>query len=86
MKKGTIKKYVLNFAPLFGLIALVAAFFCLGTIKDINIAYGLKSVLNQSIVVAVVATGAIFIYTLGSFDISLGASVAVSALAWRDGL
>ncbi len=80
MKKGTIKKYVLNFAPLFGLIALVAAFFCLGTIKDINIAYGLKSVLNQSIVVAVVATGAIFIYTLGSFDISLGASVAVSAL------
>ena len=80
MKKEKIKKYILNFAPLFGLVALVAAFFILGTMKDINIAYGLKSIINQSVVVAVVATGAIFIYTLGSFDISLGASVAVSAL------
>ena len=80
MKKEKMKTYILNFAPLFGLIALVAAFFILGTIKDINIAYGLKSIINQSVVVAVVATGAIFIYTLGSFDISLGASVAVSAL------
>ncbi|MDE7284545.1 MAG: inner-membrane translocator [Lachnospiraceae bacterium] len=48
--------------------------------RDINISYGLKSIINQSVVVAVVATGAIFIYTLGSFDISLGASTAVSAL------
>ena len=80
MKKEKIKKYILNFAPLFGMVALVAAFFILGTMKDINIAYGLKSIINQSVVVAVVATGAIFIYTLGSFDISLGASVAVSAL------
>lgn len=80
MKKEKMKKYLLNFAPLFGLVALVAAFFILGTIKDINITYGLKSIINQSVVVAVVATGAIFIYTLGSFDISLGASVAVSAL------
>ncbi len=70
----------MNLAPAFGLVALFAAFLALGTWKDINVAYGLKSILNQSIVVAVVATGAIFIYTLGSFDISLGASTAVSAL------
>lgn len=80
MKKEKMKKYILNFAPLFGLVVLVAAFFILGTINDINITYGLKSIINQSVVVAVVATGAIFIYTLGSFDISLGASTAVSAL------
>ena len=35
---------------------------------------------NQSVVVALVATGAVFIYTLGSFDISLGAATGVSAL------
>lgn len=80
MGKANIKKYIMNLAPAFGLVVLFAAFLILGTWKDINVAYGLKSILNQSIVVAVVATGAIFIYTLGSFDISLGASTAVSAL------
>ncbi len=80
MNKKNIGKYIMNLAPLFGLIALFATFMIVGTAKDINITYGLKSIVNQSVVVAVVATGAIFIYTLGSFDISLGASTAVSAL------
>ena len=80
MKKNQLKKYIMYLAPLFGLVVLFAAFLILGKIQDINISYGLKSIINQSVVVAVVATGAIFIYTLGSFDISLGASVAVSAL------
>lgn len=80
MSKNKIKKYMMNLTPLFGLIALFAAFLIIGTMRDINISYGLKSIINQSVVVAVVATGAIFIYTLGSFDISLGASTAVSAL------
>lgn len=80
MKKNKLKSYMMNLTPLFGLAALFAAFLILGTMRDINISYGLKSIINQSVVVAVVATGAIFIYTLGSFDISLGASAAVSAL------
>lgn len=75
-----VKKTIMNLAPMAGLLILVIAFLAIGTVKDINIPYGIQSVLNQSIVVAVVATGAVFIYTLGSFDISLGASVAVSAL------
>ena len=80
MKTNRIKKYIMNLTPLFGLLALFVAFLVIGTMQDINVAYGLKSIINQSVVVAVVATGAIFIYTLGSFDISLGASTAVSAL------
>lgn len=80
MKTDGIKKYIMNLTPLFGLIALFIAFLVIGTMQDINISYGLRSIINQSVVVAVVATGAIFIYTLGSFDISLGASTAVSAL------
>ena len=80
MSKNKIKKYIMNLTPLFGLIALFAAFLIIGTMRDINVSYGLKSIINQSVVVAVVSTGAIFIYTLGSFDISLGASTAVSAL------
>lgn len=80
MKTNRIKKYIMNLTPLFGLLALFVAFLVIGTMQDINVSYGLKSIINQSVVVAVVATGAIFIYTLGSFDISLGASTAVSAL------
>lgn len=80
MRDSKIKKYIMNLTPLFGLIALFAAFLVIGTMRDINVSYGLKSIINQSVVVAIVATGAIFIYTLGSFDISLGASTAVSAL------
>lgn len=67
-------------APLIGLITLIAAYFIIGSSKDINISYGIKAIINQSVVIAIVATGAVFIYTLGSFDISLGASVAVSSL------
>ena len=80
MKTSKVKKYIMNLTPLFGLIALFVAFLIIGSIQDINVSYGLKSIINQSVVVAVVATGAIFIYTLGSFDLSLGASTAVSAL------
>ncbi len=80
LKKERTRKFIMNLAPLFGLFVLTVGFFAIGTWKDINISYGLKSIVNQSVVVAVVATGAVFIYTLGSFDISLGASAAVSAL------
>lgn len=79
-KTNMLKKILLNLAPMAGLLLLVILFLILGRVKDYNIMYGLKAVVNQSVVVAIVATGATFIYTLGSFDISLGASVAVSAL------
>lgn len=80
MEKTIIKRRLFNLAPVLGLLILFFTFLIVGTVKDINVAYGMKAIINQSVVVAVVATGAVFIYTLGSFDISLGASVAVSAL------
>lgn len=39
----------------------------------------LRILFNEGVVLAIVATGAVFIYTLGSFDISLGASTLFSA-------
>lgn len=78
--KINIKNQIINLAPIAGLLLLYVVFIVLGTIKDINISYGMRAIVNQSVVVAIVATGAIFVYTIGSFDISLGASVAVSAL------
>ena len=80
MGKRTLKEQIPAFASVAGLLVLIATYYIIGGIKDANVAYGLKAVVNQSVVVALVATGAVFIYTLGSFDISLGAATGVSAL------
>ena len=80
MGKQTLKERIPAFASIAGLIILIAAYYIIGALRDANVAYGLKAVVNQSVVVALVATGAVFIYTLGSFDISLGAATGVSAL------
>lgn len=44
-------------------------------------AYSLQIIVNQTVITAIVATGAIYIYSMGAFDISLGAAVAVSAMS-----
>ena len=80
MGKQTFRERIPAFASILGLLVLIAAYYIVGAVRDANVAYGLKAVINQSVVVALVATGAVFIYTLGSFDISLGAATGVSAL------
>lgn len=80
LKKEQRKQKIYSIAPFFGLLALAILFLVCALMQDLNITYSMKNILNQSVVVAIVATGAIFIYTLGSFDISLGASCCVSAL------
>ena len=80
MGKQTFKERIPSLASVAGLIVLIALYYGIGLAKDANVSYGLKAVVNQSVVSALVATGAVFIYTLGSFDISLGAATGVSAL------
>lgn len=78
--KNRMAENLLNLAPVIGLILLAVSFLIFAKIKGINISYSFKNIINQSIITMVVATGAIYIYTLGSFDISLGASMCVSAI------
>ncbi len=75
-----VKRRVLDLVPLLGLLLLVVAYVSLGIKQDIRLDKGFQAILNSSVVCAMVATGAIFIYTLGSFDISLGAATLVSAM------
>jgi len=64
-------------------IAALAVLFCLlcavVKAKEYRLDMYLKIIFNEGVVLAIVATGAVFIYTLGSFDISLGASTLFSA-------
>ena len=78
--KNRLKEILLDIAPIIGLFLMALVFLMIATEKDVNLPYSMKNILNQSIITMVVATGAIYIYTLGSFDISLGASMCVSAL------
>lgn len=83
-KDARLKGYKLKQAliSLLPLIALVVLFFLLCytvSSKGYRLDMYLKIVFNEGVVLAVVATGAIFIYSLGSFDISLGASTLFSA-------
>lgn len=66
----TSKRFWVNLVPLFMLILIVAAYAIGKNITGYN--GDLGDVINNGIFVAVVATGAVFIYSQGGFDMSLG--------------
>ena len=66
----TNKQFYINLVPLCMLILIIAAYFIGKSIT--GYAGDLGDVINNSIFVAVVATGAVFIYSQGGFDMSLG--------------
>jgi len=65
--------------PIVALIVLFIVFCTVVQMNEYRLDMYLKIVFNEAVVLAVVATGAIFIYTLGTFDISLGASTLFAA-------
>ena len=78
-KKHKIKNLAITLLPIVALVVLFAVYLILLGVYDYNMEMSLMTLLNQAIVLVIVATGAIFIFTLGSFDISLGASTLFSA-------
>lgn len=78
MKKPLRFKRVSQFTSLLGLITLILFYFIrMGGMVRL---YSLGIIVEQAAVVAIVATGAIFVFSFGQFDISLGAATAVSAM------
>ena len=71
-------KNLTSYSSLLGLGALFIIYFIQmgGSLST----YSLGIVMEQAIIVAIVATAAIFIFSFGQFDISLGAATAVSAM------
>ena len=75
-KMGQAMITVLPFAALAVLFVLLMA---VVVTKGYRLDMYLSIVFNEGVVLAVVATGAVFIYTLGTFDISLGAATLFAA-------
>lgn len=65
--------------PLFGLVAVVAAFAIVTKGTSVSV-FNLKILLNQVVILAVIATGSSFIFSMGNFDISLGACTCLAAV------
>ena len=76
----TNKKTYVNLVPLFMLVVIIAAYFIGKSVTGYT--GNLGDVINNGIFVAVVATGAVFIYSQGGFDMSLGnASLMCATIA-----
>lgn len=73
------KKIMISALPFVALVVLLAVFCGIVSSKGYRLDMYIKIVFNEGIVLSIVATGAIFIYTLGSFDISLGAATLFAA-------
>lgn len=76
MKKLAFLK---DLAPIVGLV-LVTLFFAVTTQGALLSASNLQSLLNQFIVTALVAIGAVFVFGSGSFDMSMGSIIGFAAV------
>lgn len=74
-----LRQKIITVLPFAALVVLFILFCAIVNFKGYRLDLYLKIILNEGIVLAVVATGAVFIYTLGTFDISLGASTLFAA-------
>ncbi len=79
LDKYKIQQIIITLLPLGALVILFGVFCGVIGAKGYRLDMYLKIVFNEGVVLAVVATGAIFIYTLGTFDISLGAATLFAA-------
>ena len=79
MDKYKVSQIVITVLPFVALAVLFGIFVGVVMMKGYRLDMYLQIVFNEGVVLAVVATGAIFIYTLGTFDISLGAATLFAA-------
>lgn len=79
LDKYRLQKGIINMLPFVALLGLLAVFAGIVSSKGYRLDRYMEIIFNEGIVLSIVATGAIFIYTLGSFDISLGASTLFAA-------
>ena len=71
---------IVRLAPVIACVVLGAAYLSAAAAKGYDLAIGLQGVVSDACLVALVATGATFIFSAGSFDLSLGSNMLISAI------
>lgn len=74
-----LKAKFINYVPIIGLILVTVVFAVLTEGKTVS-SVNLKILTNQVILTALVSIGAVFSFSCGAFDMSLGGSLCISAI------
>lgn len=80
LRQATRRARLISLIPLAACVLLGGLYLLLAWQNGYDLGIGLSVVISNAAPVALVATGATFIFTAGSFDLSLGANMLVSAL------
>jgi ribose transport system permease protein len=79
-QKSNWRKYTNKLVPLLSLAGLIFLVIVYLFVVDFSpTPFHIQTIINQVAIIAVLSTGAVFIFSLGSFDISLGVAVGVAA-------
>ncbi|ADQ08046.1 inner-membrane translocator [Caldicellulosiruptor hydrothermalis 108] len=79
LKNEKVKNTISNLLPVIGFVFIIV-FFGIMT-KGVSLSpFNIKILINQAIVVAIIATTATFIFSMGAFDISIGAVTCFAAV------
>lgn len=79
LRQALIMKRLINFVPIIGTVVLAAMFFFICFSRGYDVQSNFEVVIKRALIVGFLATGATFIFAIGSFDLSLGANMLVSA-------
>lgn len=79
-RRALIIQRVVGAIPAMAAAALALLYVVCALANGINLRIGFEVIVSNVTLVALVATGASFIFTCGSFDLSLGASMLLSAV------
>lgn len=79
-KRTLLTRRLTAFIPLLGLAVIAGLYFLSVAVTGYRLSIQLEVIVNDLILVAFVGTGASFIFTIGSFDLSLGANMLVCAI------
>jgi ribose transport system permease protein len=74
------KRLLISLTPYIGLILLFLVYIALAAANAGLSEQTFKSIIEKVAVPAIVATGALFIYSIGAFDIALGAATCVACM------
>lgn len=79
LRRALLMKQIINIIPLIGMAVLSVLFFAVCAAKGYDVNSNLEIVIKKALIVGFLATGGTFIFAIGSFDLSLGANMLVSA-------
>ncbi len=79
-RKALMTQRIVSLIPVMACLILGLLYIVCAAAGGYDLSVGLKNVLYNATLVALVATGATFIFTAGSFDLSLGSNMLLSAI------